>query len=113
MAGNFGTPEDNNYITVQQAYARAISNGYMSQLQAYGVGRGLSMQEAEQRALDQLGTNIHPQMIDTYNNIKKNIDSARKSIEREEYLDSSNAVSTGANKVKTHLHTNYCKNSKM
>lgn len=100
MPGNFGTAENNNILTVQQAYAQALANGYMSQLQAYGVGRGMTCEEAEQLAIDNLGINIHTQDVDRYREIKKGIDSARMKAQREAYLNYDNAVSTGANKVK-------------
>lgn len=105
MPGKFGTAENNNVMTVQQAYAAALSSGYMAQLQAYGVGKGLTQQEAEKRAIENMGINIHPQQIETFRDIQKNIDSARKEHEKQAFLNyqqeaENNAVSTGANNVK-------------
>ncbi|WP_369397754.1 hypothetical protein [Pseudomonas plecoglossicida] len=100
MPGNFGTAENNNILTVQQAYAQALANGYMSQLQAYGVGRGMTCEEAEKLAIDNMGINIHTQDVDRYKQIKEGIDSARMKAQKEAYLNYDNAVSTGANKVK-------------
>lgn len=102
MPGRFGTAEANNILTIQETYAQAISQGYMAQLQAYGVGRGLTQQEAEQRAIENLGMNIHPQQAETFKKLKRDIDSARTQYEREQFLNyENNAVSTGANNVKS------------
>lgn len=101
MAGRFGAAEANNILTIQETYAQAISQGYMAQLQAYGVGRGLTQEEAEQRALDNLGVNIHPQQAETYKKLRKDIDSARNNYEKQQFLNyEKEAVSTGVNKVK-------------
>lgn len=100
MPGSFGTAENNNILTIQQTYAQAIANGYMSQLQAYGVGRGMSCEDAEKLAIENQGINIHAQNIDRYNDFKRSIDSARMQAQKEAYLNYNNAVSTGANNVK-------------
>lgn len=99
MPGKFGTAENNNILTVQQTYAQALANGYMGQLQAYGVGRGMTCEEAEKLAIDNMGINIHTQDVDRYKQIKESIDSARMNAQKEAYLNY-DAVSTGVNKVK-------------
>ena len=103
MPGTFGTPAEPTGLTIEQCFAEACRNGYMQQLQAYGVGRGLSPDEAYKIAIEQLaGEPLYLQEGERYQRYieesTKRIDSARLKAEKELYLRQ--AVSTGDNNVK-------------